>query len=148
MFAGVPVVAGGVEASLRRIAHYDYWSDKVRRSILMDAKPDLLGFGMGERSIVEIAVRLDSGASVSDLRDLRGVAYRLGAKEAPPSDALELPSFERVSTDPRAFCEMTRIAHHETNPMNERRVSQRHGAETVVISPPALPLLGAEMDWV
>jgi uncharacterized radical SAM protein YgiQ len=80
-FKGVPIIAGGVEASLRRLAHYDYWSDKVRRSILMDAKPDLLVFGMGERPIVEIVKRLAAGENIAQLRDIRGVAYRLGAKE-------------------------------------------------------------------
>src|SRR3984893_14388734 len=83
-FKGVPVIAGGVEASLRRIAHYDYWSDKVRRAIILDCKADLLVFGMGERPIIEIAHRLAAGQAVRDLRDLRGVAYRLGAKESPP----------------------------------------------------------------
>ena len=78
-FAGVPVVAGGVEASLRRIAHYDYWSDTVRRSILMDSKADLVAFGMGERTVLEIARGLAAGRTLHDLRDLRGVAYRLGA---------------------------------------------------------------------
>src|SRR5688572_14004904 len=97
----VPIVAGGVEASLRRIAHYDYWSDKVRRSILMDAKPDLLAFGMGERAILEIARRLHAGESALALRDLRGVAYRLGASESPPEkDVIALPSFEEASADP------------------------------------------------
>src|SRR6516225_9720434 len=81
-FPGVPVIAGGVEASLRRLAHYDYWSDTVRRSILLDCKADLLVYGMGERNIVEIANRLAAGKTVKDLRDLRGVAYHLGAKEA------------------------------------------------------------------
>ena len=81
-YKGVPIIAGGVEASLRRIAHYDYWSDKVRRSIVLDAKCDLLVYGMGERPIVEIAHQLAAGATVKDLRNLRGVAYRLGAKEA------------------------------------------------------------------
>src|SRR5258708_1303272 len=81
-FAGVPIVAGGVEASLRRLAHYDYWSDTVRRSILLDAKADLVVYGMGEKTIVEIAQRLAAGQSVRDLRDMRGVAYVLGAKEA------------------------------------------------------------------
>jgi len=80
-FKGVPVITGGVEASLRRIAHYDYWSDKVRKPILLDAKADLLVFGMGERGVVEIAHRLDTGEEVTDLRDMRGVAYRLGASE-------------------------------------------------------------------
>src|SRR5438876_7721555 len=81
-FAGVPIIAGGVEASLRRLAHYDYWSDTVRRSILLDCKADLLVYGMGESAIVEIAQRLARGQSVRDLRDLRGVAYVLGAKES------------------------------------------------------------------
>ena len=78
----MPIIAGGVEASLRRLAHYDYWSDKVRRSILLDAKADLLVFGMGERPLVEIVKRLAAGQSVRELRDIRGVAYRLGASEA------------------------------------------------------------------
>src|SRR5438034_6232258 len=81
-YPGVPVIAGGVEASLRRLAHYDYWSDTVRRSILFDCKADLLVYGMGERNIVEIAHRLAAGKTVKDVRDLRGVAYQLGAKEA------------------------------------------------------------------
>src|SRR5438876_90528 len=81
-YPGVPVIAGGVEASLRRLAHYDYWSDTVRRSILLDCKADLLVYGMGERNVVEIAQRLARGQSVRDLRDLRGVAYVLGAKES------------------------------------------------------------------
>src|SRR5262249_41669686 len=84
-FPGVPIIAGGVEASLRRLAHYDYWSDTVRRSILLDAKADLLVYGMGEQPIVEIARRLAAGQSVKDLRDMRGVAYALGASETPPA---------------------------------------------------------------
>jgi uncharacterized radical SAM protein YgiQ len=80
-FKGVPIIAGGVEASLRRLAHYDYWSDKVRRSILMDAKADLLVYGMGERPIVEIVKRLAAGETVEQLRDIRGTAFRLGARE-------------------------------------------------------------------
>jgi uncharacterized radical SAM protein YgiQ len=146
---GVPVIAGGVEASLRRIAHYDYWSDKVRRSILMDSKADLLGFGMGERAIVEMAHRLAAGAKLADLRDLRGVAYRLGASESPPlENSIVLPPYEEVASDPAAFAEMTRIAHVETNPHNARRLVQLHGRESVVVNPPALPLSQAEMDRV
>jgi uncharacterized radical SAM protein YgiQ len=148
-YKGVPVIAGGVEASLRRIAHYDYWSDKVRRSIIMDAKADLLVFGMGERPIVEIARRLAAGQTVQELRDLRGVAYRLGASESPPTDdSVTLPSYEEASTDNWAFVEMTRIAHHETNPHNAKRLVQYHGREAVVVNPPALPLSQAHMDRV
>ena len=87
-YPGVPVIVGGIEASLRRLAHYDYWSDKLRRSILMDAKPDLLVYGMGERVLVEIVRRLAAGEPVKNLRDLRGVAYRLGAKELLPEGAV------------------------------------------------------------
>src|SRR2546422_7088974 len=81
-FPGVPVIAGGVEASLRRLAHYDYWSDTVHRSILLDCKADLLVYGMGEQPIVELAQRLAAGQTVRDLRDMRGMAYVLGAREA------------------------------------------------------------------
>jgi uncharacterized radical SAM protein YgiQ len=154
-FPGVPVVAGGVEASLRRIAHYDYWSDTVRRSILLDAKADLVAFGMGERTVLEIALGLAGGRTLQELRDLRGVAYRLGASEPPPSgpgpdwsDTLDLPTFDQVASDPLAFCTMTRIAHLETNPHNARRLVQRHGREAVVVNPPALPLQQEEMDQV
>jgi len=154
-FPGVPVVAGGVEASLRRIAHYDYWSDSVRRSILLDAKADLVAFGMGERTVLEIARGLDAGRTIRELRNLRGVAYRLGASEPPPDGAgpdgsgtIELPSYEEVAADPLAFCEMTRVSHLETNPHNARRLVQRHGREAVVVNPPALPLAQDEMDEV
>src|SRR5207253_570826 len=82
-FPRVPIIAGGVEASLRRLAHYDYWSETVRRSILLDSKADLLVYGMGEKSIIDIAQRLAAGQSVRDLRDLRGVGYVLGASETP-----------------------------------------------------------------
>ena len=147
-YSGVPVIAGGVEASLRRIAHYDFWSDKVRRSILMDSKADLVGFGMGERAILEMAIRLANGDTLADLRDLRGVAYRLGAKEPRPSgdEVVELPSYEEAVKDPVAFSNMTRLAHAEMNPLNGRRLVQAHGAEAVVVNPAALPLSEAEMD--
>jgi uncharacterized radical SAM protein YgiQ len=173
-YKGVPVIAGGVEASLRRIAHYDYWSDKVRRPIIMDCKADLLIFGMGERPLLEVASRLREGRTVQDCRDIRGVCYRLGAKEAselkkqeegnkdesesktsapsslnlaPSSFATAfLPDAVTVSTDKIAFCHMTRIAHHETNPFNAKRLVQFDGAEAVVVNPPAYPLTQAEMD--
>ncbi|RMG00154.1 MAG: YgiQ family radical SAM protein, partial [Planctomycetota bacterium] len=148
-YDGVPVVAGGVEASLRRIAHYDYWSDKVRRSILLDAKADLLVYGNGETALLEILRRLRDGEPIRAIRDVRGTAYRLGAKESPPQDnVVELPSYERVRDDKRAFAEMTRLAHLETNPYNARTLIQRHGAECVVVNPPAWPLSQEEMDRI
>ncbi len=148
-YKGIPVITGSVEASLRRLAHYDYWSDKVRRSILMDCKADLLVYGMGERAIVDIAHRLAAGGSVRDLRDMRGVAYRLGASEQPPREgSIELPAFDLVARDKVAFAEMTKISHVETNPHNARRLLQFHDRECVVVNPPALPLVQAEMDRV
>jgi len=147
-FKGVPVVAGGVEASLRRLAHYDYWSDTVRRSIVLDSKADFVAFGMGERTILTIADALSKHASQAELRSIPGVAYRLGEKEARPTDVITLPNYDSVRTDALAFCELTRVTHRETNPHNARRLLQEHGTEAVVVNPPALPLGEAEMDFV
>jgi uncharacterized radical SAM protein YgiQ len=168
-FPGVPVIAGGVEASLRRLAHYDYWSDTVRPSILVPSKADLVVHGMGERAVHEIAVRLARGDAPRDLRDMRGVAFLLGAKEAPPEGAVLLPSFEEVSPpagvpqgairaedcaperrrpDYAAFAHATRKIHHETNPFNAKTLIQKHGDRWVVVRPPAHPLTQAEMDAV
>ena len=163
-FAGVPIIAGGVEASLRRLAHYDYWSDTVRRSILLDAKPDLLVFGMGETLIVDIARQLAAGKSVRDLRHMRGIAYVLGASETPPADqaaarfpallgkpAAEiaiLPTFEQVKSNKLAFVEATRVIHVNTNPLNAQTLVQYHERQAVVVNPPALPLVEAEMDQI
>ncbi len=147
-FKGVPVIAGGVEASLRRLAHYDYWSDKVRKSILLDSKADLVVFGMGENAIVEIAQRLEAGESVKDLRDMRGVAYALGASEKVPEDVLTLPSFEEVVADKMQFAEATRIIHQETNPYNAKRLVQWHANQAVVVNPPQLPISETAMDRI
>jgi uncharacterized radical SAM protein YgiQ len=163
-YPGVPVIAGGVEASLRRLAHYDYWSDSVRRSILLDAKADLVVHGMGEKAIVEIAERFRAGQGVRDLRDMRGVAYVFGARETPErtrdadpfAEALSipateiamLPSYEEVKSDKQAFVEATRISHINTNPFNARTLIQYHDRQAVVVTPPSLPLPAAEMDRI
>ena len=158
-FPGVPVIAGGVEASLRRLAHYDYWSDTVKRSVVLDSKADLVGYGMGEKTIVEVARRLAAGGTVRDLRDLRGVTYALGAKESDelkargrPSPGFEqvefLPSYEEVRTDKLAFAEATRVIHTNTNPFNAATLVQFHDRQAVVQTPPALPLSQQEMDAV
>ncbi|HYC77530.1 MAG TPA: YgiQ family radical SAM protein, partial [Planctomycetota bacterium] len=160
-FPGVPVIAGGVEASLRRFAHYDYWSDAVRPSILLSSKADLCVYGMGEEGVVEIAERLLAGAAIRDLRDLRGAAYLLGKSESipdfpaamraagtPPDDTRELPSFEEVAADKVAFAKATAAIHKESNPFNARRLVQRHGDRTLVQNPPRLPLDVAAMDRI
>jgi uncharacterized radical SAM protein YgiQ len=155
-FKGIPVVTGGVEASLRRVAHYDYWSDKVYPSNLISSKADLLVHGMGERTILTIAQCLAAGKTIRELRDIRGVAYLLGKRETLPDHAfvdgnkgnetIELPSLDEVITDKRKFADATRLVHRETNPMNARRLTQVHGDRTVVINPPDLPFTEAEMD--
>jgi uncharacterized radical SAM protein YgiQ len=164
-FPGVPIIAGGVEASLRRLAHYDYWSDTVKKSILLDAKADLLVYGMGEHAIVEIARRLANGQNVKDLRDMRGVAYVLGAKEADPllvqdylsgcfdasakpQAAIVLPSFEEVKSNKLKFVEATRLIHVNTSPFNARTLVQYHERQAVVITPPMLPIAEGEMDRI
>jgi uncharacterized radical SAM protein YgiQ len=156
-FKGVPVISGGVEASLRRIAHYDYWSDRVWPSNLVTSKADLLGYGMGESTLLEIAQRLDRGDDIASLRSLRGVAYLLGKSEALPEmqfggaageDTIELPAYEVVKEDGPAFAEMTRKLHHETNPKNARRLVQQHGDRLLVVNPPAYSLDESEMDRI
>jgi len=157
-FKDVPVLAGGVEASLRRVAHFDYWSETVRPSILVTSKADLVGYGMGERVLVEICKRLAAGKKIQDCRDLRGVAYLLGSKETLPAhewhdaacdnQTIELPSFEDVTNDKFAFATATRLIHHETNPKNGRRLVQKHGDRLLVVNPPALALDERGMDRV
>jgi len=150
-YPGVPIVLGGIEASLRRIAHYDYWSDTVRRSMLLDAKADLLVFGMGERPVWEVADRLRRGERIGDIRDVRGTAFPINDGEMKRHEAdparmvadrkvVVLPSYEEVVADKRAFAEMSRRFQLETNPGNARPLAQRHGARGVYFNPPALPL--------
>jgi uncharacterized radical SAM protein YgiQ len=148
-FPGVPVIAGGVEASLRRLAHYDYWSDSVRPSVLLDSKADLVAYGMGEETIVEIATRLRDGKTVKDCRDLRGIASFLGASETAPSgaDVVLLPSFEAVKESKDSFLEMARLAHRETSPFNAKTLVQKHGNRHVVVTPPQLPVTQERMDY-
>jgi len=150
-FPDVPVVLGGIEASLRRIAHYDYWSDTVRRSMLVDAKADLLVFGMGERPVWEVADRLHRGERIEQIRDVRGTAFLINDAEMRRHEAdparmvadrktVVLPSYEEVVADRRAFALMSRAFQLETNPGNARPLAQRHGQRGVYFNPPALPL--------
>lgn len=158
-FPGVPVVIGGIEASLRRIAHFDYWSERVRRSILLDSKADLLVFGMGERPIWEVAARLAKGEPIGALRDVRGTAHvrNKGEWESLPRSRFVrdgkvsfLPSYEDVSPPTpagrRAFCEMSRAFQYETSPGNGRPMVQPHGAQAVYFNSPARPLEPDFMD--
>lgn len=143
-FKGLPVVIGGIEASLRRLAHYDYWDDSVRRSVLVDSKADLLVFGMGERPLLEIARRAAAGEAVSGMHGIRGTAYISG--DDPDPEGIRLPSFEEISADPEAFLQAFTVASEEMNPQSAHVLCQRHGQRWVVVNPPANPLAEEEMD--
>ncbi|WP_315728919.1 MULTISPECIES: YgiQ family radical SAM protein [unclassified Bradyrhizobium] len=166
-FKDVPIILGGIEASLRRIAHYDYWSDKVRRSVLADAKADLLLYGNAERAVVEVAHRLAAGEAPRELNDIRGVALfrrvpenttELHADDLDSADegaarqkgevVIRLPSCEQVETDREAYARASRVLHRESNPHNARPLVQRHGDRDLWLNPPPIPLTMAEMDSV
>jgi uncharacterized radical SAM protein YgiQ len=147
-FRDVPVVLGGIEASLRRFAHYDYWEDRVRRSLLFDSKADLLVYGMGERPLLELAGRMAKGEQLSPITDIRGTAYiRASRSDNPlPARFTEIPSFEAVSADKGVFAEAFRLIAGELNPRSASVLGQKHGDRFLVCNPPSLPLTEAEMD--
>ncbi len=157
-YNGVPVILGGVEASLRRLSHYDYWSDAIRRSILLDAKADLLVYGMGERPLAEIARLLSTGTPASGITGIPGTVW----KTRDPPSALELPPFETLESDKtadrgrgaggaaagRAFAESTRIRLENQDPFTARTLAERYGDWYAVQAPPAHPLGTGELDRV
>jgi uncharacterized radical SAM protein YgiQ len=167
-YADTPIILGGIEASLRRIAHYDYWSDKVRRSVLPDSKADLLLYGNAERALVELAHRLAKGEKIADIRDLRGSAFMVPRRWTPGLDWREsserdaasarehtyvrLPSYEEVKDDRLRYAEASRAFHLESNPGNARALVQGYGpnegARDLWLNPPPIPLTTAEMDHV
>jgi uncharacterized radical SAM protein YgiQ len=161
-YRDVPVLIGGIEASLRRFAHYDFWEDKVRRSIIIDAKADLLIYGMAERPLLEVVGRLNAGEQIQDIRTVRGTCRVAGKSEwsdfiSPHSDAadnvernhvLEIPSCEDVTADKALFAEAFRLASREQDTCSARTIVQRHGDRLLVSAPPALPLSEAEMDAI
>ena len=141
-----PIILGGIEASLRRLGHYDYWSDKMRRSILLDSGADLISYGMGEHSIVEIAEALDAGLSVQDITFIDGTVYKT-RHEDDIYDAIRLPDFEQIRDDKRAYADSFRIQYQNTDPFNGQRLYECYdGALFVVQNPPAKPLTQQEMD--
>jgi len=149
----VPIVLGGIEASLRRLAHYDYWDDAVRRSILFDAKADLLVYGMGERAVGRIAQLLNTedGRQNIELMNVPGTAVICRSSELPKfgtSEYAELPSFEDVSASKEAFNQAFAIASSEANPHFGKRLLQKHGDRYLLVNPPAMPLDTEELDAV
>ncbi len=151
-FSGVPVLLGGVEASLRRLAHYDYWDDKVRRSILFDSKADLVIFGQGEKPVLEVMARLARGVPAKEIDDVRGVALVRKAWDDLPAKwgraVLELPSFEEICASKESYANFSRLYHLEHNPDNARIMVQRHGDRAAVILPPMPNPSTEELDRV
>ena len=144
-FKNVPIVIGGIEASLRRFAHYDYWSNKVRRSLLIDAKADLLLYGMGEKTIVEMANLFKYGMSIEKMTSIRGSVY--ATKDISGlEDYVEVPSFETVSTDKIAYAESYKLQSLEQDDIRGKTVVQKHNDRYIVQNPPQISLTQSEMD--
>ncbi len=142
----IPIILGGIEGSLRRLAHYDYWSDKLKRSILLDSQADLISYGMGERSIVEIADALNSGLSVRDLTFIDGTVYKTTSPDF--EDAITLPSFDELRKNKRRYAESFYQQYINTDPFTAKRLIEPYGREYVVQNPPQKPLSTQEMDAV
>lgn len=145
-FGDIPILIGGVEASLRRFAHYDYWDDKIRRSILMDSRADLLMYGMGEKQIVMVAQQLASGVPVKQITDIPGTCYLSKTMEV--EDAILLPSFEECVESKRAYADSCRIQYYEQNPYIGKPLIQQHQDRFLVQNPPMPPLSTRELDRV
>lgn len=147
-YKNIPIIIGGIEASLRRLAHYDYWSDKVKRSILLDAQADIISYGMGEHSIVELADALNSGLNIKDITFINGTVFKAKNLES-VYDALELPSYRNVLDSKKEFARSFYIQYCNTDPFSGKRLVEKYkDNEYVVQNPPSLPLTQAEMDRV
>jgi uncharacterized radical SAM protein YgiQ len=147
-YPDVPVVIGGLEASLRRFAHYDYWDDAVRPSILVDSGADLLSFGMGEHSMVEIADAFAAGKTPRQMRDIRGICYLADLSDPVPQGAVSCASFDKVRLDKTAYARASRIQLEQQDHAYGKAIVQKHGDKLLVQNPPALPLTQEELDAV
>ena len=145
-FGSIPVLIGGIEASLRRFAHYDYWDDKIRRSILIDSGADLLMYGMGEKQIVEIADCLNSGMRVQDITYIPGTCYLSDTDEI--ENSVTIPSFEECVESKRSYADSCRIQYYEQNPYTGKAIIQKHRDKFLVQNPPMPPLNTKELDSV
>ncbi len=151
IFPDIPIVLGGIEASLRRFAHYDYWSDSVRRSILADAPADMLVFGMGEKQVVEIASRLSKGEDIKDITDVAGTVIKMEIskwRSVGHEGYVELPSFTRVSQDKKLYARAFYLHYQEQDPVRGRPVVQPHPKTVIIQNRPAMPLSTQELDRV
>ena len=146
-YKDVPILIGGIEASLRRLAHYDYWSDAMKRSILLDSQADLLMYGMGERSIVEIADALNAGMDVKDITYIDGTVFK--CRELDESlPTIILPGYEELQKNKRTYAESFKIQYGNCDPFTAKRLAEPYGKEYVVQNPPQKPLTMEEMDAV
>ncbi|MBR3844836.1 MAG: YgiQ family radical SAM protein, partial [Clostridia bacterium] len=143
-FPNTPIIIGGLEASLRRFAHYDYWQDTVRRSILLDCGADLLSYGMGENQTIEIARRLAAGEPIDSLTDILGTCYVSNQ----PVEGSFLPSYEEVSRDKKLYAKAARVELDEQDHIRGKKLVQKHGNQFLVQNPPMPPLTTGELDWV
>lgn len=147
-YKNIPVIIGGIEASLRRLAHYDYWSDKVKRSILLDSQADIISYGMGEHSIAEIAEALNSGIDIKDITFINGTVFKAKSLES-VYDAIELPTYQSILESRKEFAKSFYIQYCNTDPYSAKRLAEKYkDNEYVVQNPPAKPLTQAEMDHV
>ncbi len=144
-YKNVPIIIGGIEASLRRFAHYDYWADKVRRSLLIDAKADLLIYGMGERPIIEIANLFKYGMTIDKMTSIKGTVY-ISKEIDKLEDFVEVPSFEAVSTDKNDYAQSYKLQSLEQDDIRGKIVVQKHNDRYIVQNPPQTPLSQNEMD--
>ena len=146
VYPKVPIILGGIEASLRRMAHYDYWSDSLKRSVLVESQADLISYGMGERSIVEIAEALEAGLPVSSLTYIPGTVC-LVHREEDLEDAVRLPSYEALKAEKRKYAESFYTQYRNTDPFSGKRLAEPYGRKLFVLqNPPAKPLTQMEMD--
>ena len=147
-FKDVDILIGGVEASLRRFAHYDYWSDKVRQSILIDSGADLLVYGMSEKQIVEVANYLNDGFPAKYIRSVAGTCYTVDSLDELYEEYIEIPTFKEVASDIEKYCEAFRIQYEEQDPFRGHTLVQRNLDKYVVINKPERPLVREELDIV
>lgn len=151
-YKDVPIILGGIEASLRRLAHYDYWSDQVRHSILLDSKADILLYGNAERALIELAHRLAKKENIKNITDLKGTAFLcndlIENSFLKDTEYVQLPSFAEVKQDPTLYTKASRECYLETNPNNAKTLIQAHGKRHVIVNPPPIPLNTEELDYV
>ncbi|MCR4999569.1 MAG: YgiQ family radical SAM protein [Lachnospiraceae bacterium] len=145
-YKDTPIIIGGLEASLRRLAHYDYWSNSVRRSLLLESGADLISYGMGEHSIIEIAEALDSGLDIRDITYIDGTVFKTKSEDI-IYDAIRLPDYEEVTADKQAYANSFKLQYENTDPYQAKRIYETYGGKTFVVqNPPAKPLTQVEMD--